>query len=321
MNHMGMLDSFRALNEAHSFEDVNESYHQQPVAEFDRGQSDPNAWLDRYAKFTTRPGFNPNMDGYFTAYTGHWGGYSDVMQGLSGMDLGPLQEKVEPNKIFTADIAALKTLAADQGKLVKVFERKVLESLNDKGKFGVNEDDIEAIQALTAARNSLMSIQKEQIGVKKSIAELKIKQQQANAAGGSAGAPGTTGRPASAFDVGRSIMDRIFDNPVPTQPQEPAVNANYPTVDLDHAASVLDSIVGADTVPDTIAYEADDPKTYVVVGESDTDTEFVTFSASGEVLPDYPNPTTKIQSVDREAGKAVDELLVSYPIKTRDEIG
>ena len=116
-------------------------------------------------------------------------------------------------------------------------------------------------------------------------------------------------------------MDRIFDNPVPTQPQEPAVNANYPTVDLDHAASVLDSIVGADTVPDTIAYEADDPKTYVVVGESDTDTEFVTFSASGEVLPDYPNPTTKIQSVDREAGKAVDELLVSYPIKTRDEIG
>ena len=317
---MSMLDSLNALAAAQSFESVNESYHQHPTAEFDRGQTDPNAWLDRYAKFTTRPGFNPNMDGYFSAYTGHWGSYSDVMQGFAGMELGPLQEKVEPNKIFTADIAALKTLAADQGKLVKVFERKVMESLTDKGKFGVNEDDIEAIQALTAARNSLMSIQKEQIGVKKSIAELKIKQQQAASAGGPGTASTVSGRVASAFDVGRSIMDQIFDSPAASNMQEPVVTANYPTVDLDHAASVLDNIVDAGSVSSTVAYETDEPTTYVVVGESDTDTEFRTYSASGEELPDYPNPTTKIQSVDREAGKAIDELLVSYPIKTRDEV-
>lgn len=317
---MGMLDTFNRLNEHQSFESVNESYKQHPTAEFDRGQSDPNAWLDRYAKFTTRPGFNSNADGYFTAYSGHWGSYSDVMQTYNmAMELGPMQEKVEPNKIFTSDIAALKTLAADQAKIVKVFERKVMESLNDKGKFGVNEDDIEALQALTAARNALASIQKEQINVKKSIAELKIKQQQA-ATGGSGSSSGMDGRPASAYAVGRSIMDQIFDAPVVPVSAEAPINANYPTVDLDQAANVLNNIIDSGSVAAATTYESDEPTTYVLVGDSDSDTEFITLSSSGEVLSDYPNPSTKIESVDRESGTATDELMVSYPIKTRSEL-
>jgi len=317
---MGMLDAFNQLNSVRSFESANETYNQHPVAEFDRGQSDPNAWLDRYAKFTTRPGFNSNVDGYFSAYSGHWGSYSDVMQTLNmSMELGPAQEKVEPNKIFTSDIAALKTLAADQAKIVKVFERKVMESLNDKGKFGVNEDDIEALQALTAARNALASIQKEQINVKKNIAELKIKQQQAGGAGSSSSG-GMDGRPASAYAVGRSIMDQIFDAPVVPTTAETPINANYPTVDLDQAANVLNSIVDSGSIVASTAYESDEPTTYVLVGDSDEDTQFITISSSGDILGDYPNPSTKIASIDREAKTATDELMVSYPIKTREEL-
>lgn len=318
---MGMLEAFNLLNANQSFESVNESYHQQPVSEWDKAQSDPNSWLDRYAKFTERPGFNPNMDGYITAYAGgRWGNYSDIMQTIgAGMELGPIQEKVEPNKIFTSDIAALKTLAADQAKLIKVFERKVLESLNDKGKFGVNEDDIEALQALTAARNGLTSIQKEQIAIKKNIAELRIKQQQAGSNGGAG--QQASGPVASAYTVGRSIMDNIFDAPI-SQGQQPEVpvNANYPTVDLDQAADVLNSIVDTGSVVSSTAYESAEPTTYVVVGDSDSDTDFVTLSANGEIMPDYPKPTTTIKSIDRESKTAIDELLVEYKLKTRDEI-
>lgn len=312
---MGMLDSFNLLNSVHPFEQVGEEYVNQIPAEFDKPPEDPHVWLDRYAKFVDRPKFNPNFDGYISPYaSGHWGASSDIMQSIAmNMELGPLQERLDPNKIFTSDIAALKTLAADQIKVIKVFERRLLESLNDKGKFGLNEDDIEALQALTSARSAVTQINKEQIAVKKNIAELKIKQQQQQAGATTQQAQGGTGRGMNVFDVGRSMLDQIFD--VPMQQPQPSDISNYPTVDVDQAANVLNEIVDVTAVPDTTVYESEKPTVYVVVGDSDDDPQFVTYSQSGEVLSDYPEPTAKIQKVDRDSMKAYDEFMVEYPVK------
>lgn len=115
-------------------------------------------------------------------------------------------------------------------------------------------------------------------------------------------------------------MDQIFDAPVVPVSAEAPINANYPTVDLDQAANVLNNIIDSGSVAAATTYESDEPTTYVLVGDSDSDTEFITLSSSGEVLSDYPNPSTKIESVDRESGTATDELMVSYPIKTRSEL-
>lgn len=311
---MGMLDSFNLLNSVHPFEQVGEEYVNQIPAEFDKPPEDPHVWLDRYAKFVDRPKFNPNFDGYISPYaSGHWGASSDIMQSIAmNMELGPLQERLDPNKIFTSDIAALKTLAADQIKIIKVFERRLLESLNDKGKFGLNEDDIEALQALTSARSAVTQINKEQIAVKKSIAELKIKQQQ-QAGATTQQTQGGTGRGMNVFDVGRSMLDQIFD--VPMQQPQPTDISNYPTVDVDQAANVLNEIVDVNAVPDTTVFESEKPTVYVVVGDSDDDRQFVTYSQSGEVLSDYPEPTAKIQKVDRDSMKAYDEFMVEYPVK------
>lgn len=318
---MGMLDAFNILNSVQSFESAAEEYMPKVQAEWDRPMDDPHVWLDRYDKFSERPKFNPNIDGYISPYaSGHWGASSDIIQGIAArMELGPMEEKIDPNKIFTSDIAALKTLAADQIKIVKLFERKLIESLNDKGKFGLNEDDIEAMQALTSARSAITQINKEQIAVKKNIAELKIKQsQQAAAANGTQGQ--TNPRSISTFEVGRSIMDNIFDaQPMQQQQQQPVV-ANYPTMDLDQAADVLDNIVDAGSIAATTVYESSGPTTYVVVGDSDSDTEFVTLSSTGEVLSDYPNPTSKITDVNRQSKTALDEFMVSYPVKYKDEL-
>jgi len=317
---MGMLDAFNQLNEVRSFEQVNEEYHQQPVSEWDKNLGDPNAWLDRYTRFVERPRFNPNMDGYISAYSsGHWGGTTDLMNAFQlSADLGPLQEKVEPNKIFTSDIAALKTMAADQAKIIKVFERKAMESLNDKGKFGLNEDDIEAMQALTSARSTLMSIQEKQINVKKAIAELKIKQQQATGAVGPQ--QGSTGGKTNVYDIGRSIMDNMFDINIGPQQTETTINANYPTIDVDQASDVLNSIVDAGNVAATTVFEADKPTTYVVVGDTDSDTEYVTKSKSGEIIEEYPNPDARITKVNHDTNTAIDELMNEYPVIRRDEL-
>jgi hypothetical protein len=317
------LDAMRMMNEHQPFED---SGNFDIVTGHDNGDvwtnsnADPSTWEDRYNQLVLRQRFNPNIDGFIAPYaSAHWGASSDIMQSLyAGMEMGPLRDKLDPNKIFTTNIAALKTLAADQAKTIKIFERKFMESLTDKGKFGVNEDDIEAMQALTSARSTLANIEKEQIAVRKSIAELKIKQQQTG--GGPAAANTVPGRSASAFDVGRSIMDSIFDNIPDTDTSNIPANGNYPTADLDQASDVLNNLVGEGSVVSSTKFESDEPTTYVVVGDSDTDTEFVTLSSTGEILPDYPNPTTKIKSVDRQAKRAIDELMVSFPIKDRDEL-
>ena len=317
---MGMLDAFNQLNEIQPFEQSTEEYQEQHQSEWDKPMDDPHVWLDRYDRFVERPRFNPNIDGYISPYaSGHWGASSDILQGIAArMELGPLEEKVDPNKIFTSDIAALKTLAADQIKIVKLFEKKLVESLSDKGKFGLNEDDIEAMQALTSARSAITQINKEQIAVKKSIAELKIKQQQ-NTAGGPA-AQGQSTRSGNSFDVGRSFLDQIFDVPTQQAAPIPIDTSNYPSMDTDQAASVLDNIIDVGTVASTTVYEPDKPKTYVVVGDTDADAEFVTMTAAGEVLADYPNPTSNNLTIDRTAKKAVDEFLVEYDVKFKDEM-
>ena len=44
-----------------------------------------------------------------------------------------------------------------------------MEGLTDRGKFGLNEADIMAMQALTSARSAITAINKEQIAIKKNI--------------------------------------------------------------------------------------------------------------------------------------------------------
>lgn len=315
-----LLDSMRMMNEYRPFEEAGDPDFNRDEQQggWDRNFSDPNVWAERYAQIASRQHFNPNIDGFIAPYaSSHWGASSDIMMSLANnsMELGPLREKLDPNKIFTSNIAALKTIAADQAKTVKIFERKLLESLTDKGKFGLNEDDIEAMQALTSARTALANIEKEQIAVRKSIAELKIKQQSVSGGGGPSEST-VPGRPTSAFDVGRSIMDSIFD--VPEQSNMVPVTSNYPNMDIDQASDVLNNIIDEGAIVSSTKFESDSPTTYVVVGESDSDYEFATYSSTGELLPDYPNPTTKIQSIDRQARKAVDELLESYPIKDKE---
>lgn len=320
---MGLLDSMRNINEACPFETAAESARPvtPSVSSWDHPDEDSQAWLDRYATFSARPKFNPNMDGYISPYVGgHWGATSEIMQSIAaGAELGPLQEKLDPNRIFTSELAALKTLAADQIKVKKVFERKLMEILNDKGKYGLTEDDIAAMQALTSAASAIAAIDKEQIAVKKAIAELKIKQMQSGVP--TQGPQTTTVRGSSAFDVGRSIMDDIF-KVTATQPStSTVVNANFPDVDVEQAAAVLDNITNTGVPDSVLSYEADKPKIAVVVGDRDESAKFVAYNNTGDVLEDYPLPDTKISTIDRDAKKAVDDLLQEYPVIYVSETG
>ena len=268
-----------------------------------------------------------NMDGYISPYaSNNWNNTSSILMTLTDESrLPPLENKIDPNKIFSSDIIAVRGLAADQQKIVKLFERKLMESLKEKGKFGLNEADIEAMQALTAARSAVTNIQKEQCNIKKSIAEIRIKQQQAqNAANKNMGVQGGDApmNPTSTMGIGRSMLDAIFESSgvqVDTNPANIPNVSNIETMDLDGASRMLDEMISTE-VDDHIRYEHLNPTTYVVVGETDDDVEFATYAENGELIPEYPNPTTSITELDRDARTAQDSVMNRYPVKFRNEM-
>jgi hypothetical protein len=280
----------------------------------------------QYQGYQTRPVLY-NMDGWISPYaSNNWNTSSEVMVAITDESrFPPFENKLDPNKIFSSDVIALRALAADQQKIVKLFERKLMESLKEKGKFGLNEADIEAMQALTAARSAVTNIQKEQCNIKKSIAEIRIKQQQAqNAANKNTGVQGGDApmNPTSTMGIGRSMLDAIFESSgvqVDTNPANIPNVSNIETMDLDGASRMLDEMISTE-VDDHIRYEHLNPTTYVVVGETDDDVEFATYAENGELIPEYPNPTTSITELDRDARTAQDSVMNRYPVKFRNEM-
>lgn len=274
-------------------------------------------WETEFTGIKSQPTFY-NLDGYISPYaSNNWGATSSILQTIVDESRLPaLSDKVNPDRIFNADTSALRTLAADQVKITKVFEKRLLESLNDRGKFGLTETDIMAMQALTSARSSVTAINKEQIAIKKNIADLKIKQRASSNSSSSSSTNsdgGYGGRAPSSMNVGRSILDGIFD--VPMMPTQSNNVSGYTSANSDSAGDILDELVGCNTMSEHIQHESVKPITYVCLGQNDDDVEFQTYDSDGKLINDYPNPNTNITKIDRDSNTAIDELLVQYPIK------
>lgn len=316
MNHMDFFDSMRAISEMVS--DVDSQEQQQMY-------SNPTSFAAEFSSFKAEPVLYPNATQYISPYAyDNWGGVTGIIASFDESTRSPgtiIENKIDPNKIYSAELAALRSSAADQVRITKLFEKKLMEGLRDKDKFGLNENDIEAMQALTAARSAVTGINKEMINIKKNISELRLKQQQQQTRMTQPSNGGDV-LPTTASSMGEStheILDRIFESashPVdlPTVQYDPNVAAQ----EADNASSLLNSMVSNPLDPYT-RHESMNPQTYVVLGDNDDDTEFATYSEStGELLDDYPNPVANLVKIDRNAGIAVDEFNREYPLRMKD---
>ena len=269
------------------------------------------SWEQAFEGFKTHPVLY-NMDGYISPYaSNNWGGTNSILQYLDDSSRLPaLDNKIDPNKIFTAEIKGLRALEADQMKLIKLAERKLIESLAEKGKVGLTEEDIEALSAITSGRAAIANMTKERVAIKKNIADIRIKQN--SVAPNTASNPNTPlGSGSNSMDIGRSILDSIFDTPTSTM--MPMTNIDYTPSNVGQAEAVLDSLVP--NVNQNLGFESMEPTTFVMVGDTDDDVEFMTFNKDGNIIPDFKNPDVDIVSVDRDANKAYDQFMVEYPIK------
>jgi hypothetical protein len=288
--------------------------------------ADPQTFANEFNAYKSEPTLYPNATQYISPYTyDNWGGVTGIIASFDESSRAPgtiIDNKIDPNKIYTAELAALRSSAADQIRITKLFEKKLMEGLKDKDKFGLNENDILAMQALTSARTAVTGINKEMIGIKKNISELRLKQQQqqmarggANTSDGGAVLPTTSGS-----DLGHSVLDDIFDKLPGGTPIAYGNNTYDPTTvqaDVDRATGILDTMVNIGKLDKYTMYESENPNTVVLVGDSDEDTEFATYSESGELLEDYPNPVSDIVEINREGGYAKDSLNRTYELRKK----
>ena len=117
-------------------------FYQTPYQPTFQEQPRPLNWEEAFNGFKTHPVLY-NMDGWISPYSSqNWGGTSNILQYIDDQQRIPNAEnKIDPNRIFSAEVNGLRALSADQAKILKMFERKFAESLTEKGKVGLTEED------------------------------------------------------------------------------------------------------------------------------------------------------------------------------------
>lgn len=307
---MNIADMFNAMEQHKPYEQY--ETHEPCYVDTTQQQN----WDHRFVDITNRPSI-PMLDGYVSPYTmENWGGTSLFVQQLEEQyNTSNVVDKLDPNKIFNSDISALNAQATDQIRMNKIFENRLRESLTEKGKFGLTETDIMAMQALTAAKSAVINITKEKVAIKKNIADIRLKQQLQNAGGSNNGNPTVlTGKGStSVTDIGRSIMDEIFNDPSGQRVPDSAYG-NYESISVEEAGDLLDENVTGEVNIYTMN-ENRNPETFVVLGPNGDDAHYETIASDGERLTDALNPESPIVSIDRESGFAKDLLGNQYHIR------
>lgn len=228
------------------------------------------------------------------------------------------KDKIDTNKLFQREITNIQTIQAEQQKINKLFENKLMEQLKDKGQFGVNEDLTAGFQAYTAGKTAALNAAKELVAIRKTMAEISIKQNQAESRANAAN--NTNAQTNNGFNSTSSstILDRIFDLPANPTMSSPF---NAPEMNIEEAGSFFDSKAEESGIDDSsvssLKYESAGAKTYVQVDAGGTNPRYVTLDSNGNEIPSYPNPIAEIKSVDVQSGMATNSLLETFDIIQR----
>lgn len=314
---MSFVDALNQFNS--TIPTVEESYDMLVQSQPTQSPVDPSSqqweWQRQYDAI--RSSANMALGGYVSPYEGTgWGGNPLVMNNLEKMFMAAAESKLDPMRMFTAETTQLRTIGADQAKILRIFENKLKESLTEKGKFGLNEMDIEGLQALTAGKNVLIASVKEQVAIQAKKAELKIKQQQAAASGGGISGRGGSGDgvdSSSPYGFGRTFMDNIFGAPIPD-----STTTNIPaTIGTEATPESAASFISDLTVGDAVSNEAAGYTLKVLIdGDDDSSARFAMVDKDDNevVLPGQSLPEASTISVNRDIDKAYGEGLVPYDI-------
>lgn len=326
---MGMFDNFSALQGFEGNTAIENMYSDQvnnsvgpSMNQYATGYSPFNETFNfetSFNTFATTPVLY-NMDGYISPYqSSNFYSTSDILKNMDdGFRLPPaMDNRIDPNKIFNAEIAALNVVASDQTKTNKLFEKRLNELLSDKGFNGLSEEIITAMQALTAGRTAVANINKEKTNIKKAIADIRIKQnqQQTRSTMASSTENNTAAEVSSLsnFDVGLSMLDKIA-----SIPKTDVQVVNYQETSVKDADDIINEIFDNKNIDfETVELEKMNAQPVVVVGanEPDSAARYEMMDANGNILSGYSVPSADIVTIDRNAENAINSRDEEFKLK------
>lgn len=236
------------------------------------------------------------------------------------------KKKSNFNKEFENELNMLKAIVADQNKFTDNLQKRfnTMVGPNTKDAMPLNKTSVELAAAVISSRSNALAIIKEISNIKKTVADLYMKdkklQQELGGGGfdqqdltllGSSIASGMMGN--SYPTSSASVMPTGGSTPAPTNSSINSGNMVFEDFDPDKF-----SFDGVET-DSYVKYENVPKKTLIEYNQSENKHRYKTINTStGEEIKDFPNPTFQIKSIDQKNKVAKDSFDSIYEVEIVD---
>lgn len=244
-----------------------------------------------------------------------WIGEDDTGNSML-VDKPKRKKKVNYNKEFEYELNMLKNIVSAQNKFADDLEKRFrnMAGPNTKDSAPLNKTAVDLASSVTASRNGALSVIKEITGVKKTIAELTMKDKKLEQDG-----HGSSVTNMQDLDLlGSSIASRLEPAPI-KKPSVSIYNDDTPSEidnnvydEIDNSVDIIDDI----EISPFAKFDRVPTKTIVEYTPSESKYRFKTINnTTGEEIVDYPNPTFKITNFDEKNKVARDVFDTEYPLE------
>jgi len=222
-------------------------------------------------------------------------------------------EMVDYRKEFETEAALYRNLLQDQNKFTDSLQKEYdrLKGVKSSSR-GISKTMTDLIENITQARSLSMNLVKETVNVKKTIADLTLKQKKELGSKGDEAAD--MGAFASTY-LKQMLNER--QNIIGNTGAAEIVDYDDDLVD----GLLDDALDGLDVNPETekyVQYENQNVRIWAVINRADfEDYDFVAYTEDMNVIPDYPLPTKTTLSINDSTLMATDTYGRKYPIKWR----
>jgi hypothetical protein len=225
-------------------------------------------------------------------------------------------ELTDFKKEFETEAALLRNLMIDQSHFVESLQKEYdfLKS-NKSSSRGVNKNMTDLIESITAARSLTTQIVDKQIALKKSIADLSMKERKEKNGG--------LGEGENLADFASSYLKQMISE---RQQLLTGGSSEIGDYSIDEMSNLLDDNLNSgegfedrpDEVEKYLEYEDRNVTIWVFMNQSDADDyDFVALDENDEEIPDYPLPYKNKLSINRSTNIATDTFGQKYPIRWR----
>ena len=229
------------------------------------------------------------------------------------------KDKNEPTdfkKEFETESALLRNLMIDQSHFVESLQKEYdfLKSSKSSSR-GINKNMTDLIANITSARALTLQTVDKQIALKKSIADLSMKERKEMNGGLSEGE--------NLADFASSYLKQMISE---RQQLLTGGSAEIGDYSIDEMSNLLDDNLNSgdnnedrpDEVEKYLEYEDRNVTIWVYMNQSDADDyEFIALDDDEEEIPDYPLPYKNKLSINRSTNIATDTFGQKYPIRWR----